>query len=85
MGTAQLNTRVDQELADKVRASAQRAGMSLNDYVTGVLEADQAAADGPDDLREARARMHARVAYQKWIASGRPETGSMTMGEVFGA
>ncbi|MET7391722.1 hypothetical protein ACFYPT_42145 [Streptomyces sp. NPDC005529] len=85
MALTQLNTRVDQELADKVRASAQRRGMSVQDYVADVLEADQAAADGPEDLRDARARMHAAVAYRKWKASGHSEAGTMSMDEVFDA
>ncbi|MET7827025.1 hypothetical protein ACFWA4_04905 [Streptomyces sp. NPDC060011] len=85
MALTQLNTRVDQELADKVRASAQRRGMSVQDYVADVLEADQAAADGPEDLRDARARMHAAVAYRKWKDGGKSEDGAMSMDEVFGA
>ncbi|MGV9703912.1 hypothetical protein [Streptomyces sp. NPDC003483] len=85
MALTQLNTRVDQELADKVRASAKRRGMSVQDYVADVLEADQAAADGPEEMREARASMHAAVAYKKWLDSGRSEEGAQTMDEVFGA
>ncbi|MGW6259925.1 hypothetical protein [Streptomyces sp. NPDC055085] len=85
MALTQLNTRVDQELADKVRASAKRRGMSVQDYVADVLEADQAAADGPEDLRDARARMHAVVAYRKWKDGEKSEDGAMSMDEVFGA
>ncbi|QDN84371.1 hypothetical protein [Streptomyces sp. RLB3-6] len=85
MALTQLNTRVPEELAGKVRAAAQRRGMSVQDYVADVLEADQAAADGPEEMREARARMHAAVAYRKWLEGGRSEDGAMDMGEVFGA
>ncbi|MFH8572930.1 hypothetical protein [Streptomyces sp. NPDC017993] len=84
MATTQLNARVPEELAAAVRASASRAGMSLADYVASVLEADQAAASGSPELREARAQMHAAAAYKKWMSDGQPETGAMSMGEVFG-
>ncbi|MFI0977487.1 hypothetical protein ACH4SP_10710 [Streptomyces sp. NPDC021093] len=84
MATTQLNARVPEELAAQVRASASRAGMSIGDYVASVLEADQAAAAGSRELREARARMHAAAAYRKWLAAGQPESGAMSMDEVFG-
>ncbi|MEU7061372.1 toxin-antitoxin system HicB family antitoxin [Streptomyces sp. NPDC046197] len=84
MSLTQLNTRVPKELADKVRTAAKRAGMSINDYVTEVLAADQAAAEGPEEMRQARARMHAAVAYKKWLDSGRSEADAMDMDEVFG-
>jgi hypothetical protein len=35
-------------------------------------------------MREARARMHAAVAYRKWLEGGRREDGAMSMDEVFG-
>ncbi|MEU8890564.1 hypothetical protein [Streptomyces sp. NPDC048442] len=84
MPTTQLNARVPEELAVRVRASASRAGMSIGDYVASVLEADQAAASGGQELREARARMHAAAAYRRWMADGQPESGAMSMDEVFG-
>jgi hypothetical protein len=85
MATTQLNARVPEELAAQVRDSAQRAGMSLGDYVTEVLAADQAAATGGEELRRARANMHAAAAYKKWLVSGQSEEGAMTMDEVFSA
>ncbi|MFE2101664.1 hypothetical protein [Streptomyces sp. NPDC059468] len=84
MALTQLNARVPEELAASVRASAQRAGMSVQDYVADVLAADQAAAEGPEEMRQARARMHAAVAYQRWMNSGQSEAGAMSMDEVFG-
>ncbi|MGW4440793.1 hypothetical protein ACWELO_34595 [Streptomyces sp. NPDC004596] len=84
MALTQLNARVPEELADQVRAAAKRQGMSVQEYVADVLAADQAAAEGPEELRRARASMHAAVAYQRWKAGGRSEAGAMDMGEVFG-
>ncbi|MBG7704931.1 hypothetical protein HCJ76_44420 [Streptomyces sp. MC1] len=84
MALTQLNARVPEELAQAVRDSAQRAGMSVQDYVADVLAADQAAADGPEELRRARASMHAAVAYERWLSTGRSEAGAMSMDEVFG-
>ncbi|MCX5205342.1 hypothetical protein OG897_28275 [Streptomyces sp. NBC_00237] len=84
MATTQLNARVPEELAARVRASASRAGMNIGEYVASVLEADQAAASGSPELREARARMHAAVAYRKWLADDRSEKDAMSMDEVFG-
>lgn len=84
MAKTQLNSRVPIELADRVRLAAERAGMDIGDYVASVLEADLAAASGSPEMREARARMHAAVAYKKWLGDGRPEQGSMDMDEVFG-
>lgn len=81
----QLNARVPGELAAAVRASAERAGMSIGDYVTSVLEADQAGASGGQEMREARARLHAAAAYKKWLSDGCPEAKAMSMDEVFGA
>jgi hypothetical protein len=85
MSKTQLNTRVPIELADQVRSAAERAGMDIGDYVASVLEADLAAASGSQEMREARARMHAAVAYKRWMSDGQPEQGAMSMGEVFGA
>ncbi|WP_433860159.1 hypothetical protein [Streptomyces kronopolitis] len=85
MAKTQLNARVQPELAEQVRAAASRSGMEISDYIASVLEADLAAASGSADMREARARMHAAVAYKKWKADGQPETGAMEMAEVFGA
>ncbi|MGX1886515.1 hypothetical protein [Streptomyces sp. NPDC055287] len=85
MATTQLNARVPEELAEQVRAAAARAGMSIGDYVSDVLAADQAAASGSPALREARAQMHALAAYKKWKATGQSEEGAMDMSEVFGA
>lgn len=84
MALTQLNARVPEELADKVRDSAKRANMSVQDYVADVLAADQAAAEGPEELRQARARMHAVVAYNRWKGEGQSEAGAMSMDEVFG-
>ncbi|MFD7763574.1 hypothetical protein [Streptomyces microflavus] len=84
MTTTQLNTRVPEELAAAVRASASRAQMTIGDYVASVLEADQAAVSSPD-LRQARAQMHAAAAYRKWLANGKSEDGAMGMDEVFDA
>ncbi|MFE9500785.1 hypothetical protein [Streptomyces collinus] len=84
MALTQLNTRVPEELAASVRARAQRAGMSVQDYVADVLAADEEAAEGPEDMRQARARAHAAVAYKRWLGTGRSEAGAMTMDEVFG-
>jgi hypothetical protein len=85
MATTQLNARVPEELAEQVRAAAARAGMNIGDYVSEVLAADQAAATGSQELRQARARMHAAAAYKKWMSAGQPEQGAMSMGEAFGA
>lgn len=84
MALTQLNARVPEELAKSVRDSAQRAGMSVQDYVADVLAADQAAAEGSEELRRARASMHAAVAYKRWLGTGQSEAGAMSMGEVFG-
>ncbi|MER7937926.1 MULTISPECIES: hypothetical protein [unclassified Streptomyces] len=83
MALTQLNARVPEELAASVRARAQRAGMSVQDYVADVLAADEVAAEGPEEMRRARADMHAAVAYRRWLADGRSEAGAMSMDEVF--
>jgi hypothetical protein len=75
---------VPEELAEQVRAAAARAGMNIGEYVTEVLAADQAAASGGEELRRARAHVHAAAAYKKWLGSGQSKEGSMDMGEVFG-
>jgi hypothetical protein len=84
MALTQLNTRVPEELAEQVRKAAQRNGMAVNEYVTRVLTADQVAAEGPEDLRRARASMHAAAAYKQWLNTGQSEAGAMSMDEVFG-
>ncbi|MET9528247.1 hypothetical protein [Streptomyces coeruleorubidus] len=84
MAKTQLNARVPEELADEVRSAATKAGMDIGDYITAVLQADLAAASGSPELREARARMHAVAAYNKWNTTGRSEAGAMSMDEVFG-
>jgi hypothetical protein len=85
MAKTQLNARVPEELADEVRSAASRAGMDIGDYVAAVLEADLAAASGSQELRQARANMHAAAAYKKWLASEKSEEGAMGMEEVFNA
>ncbi|MFE1294042.1 MULTISPECIES: hypothetical protein [unclassified Streptomyces] len=85
MAKTQLNARVPEELANEVRSAASKAGMEIGDYIAAVLEADLAAASGGEELRRARANMHAAAAYKKWMAGGQSEEGAMSMGEVFGA
>jgi hypothetical protein len=85
MAKTQLNARVPEELAKEVRSAASRAGMDIGDYIAAVLEADLAAASGGEDLRRARASMHAAAAYKRWMATGQSENGVMEMNEVFGA
>ncbi|MGW0757162.1 hypothetical protein ACWD1Y_11840 [Streptomyces sp. NPDC002814] len=85
MAKTQLNARVPEELANEVRSAATKAGMDIGEYIAAVLEADLAAASGGEDLRRARASMHAAAAYKKWMAGGQSEDGAMSMDEVFGA
>lgn len=84
MALTQLNARVPAEVAASLRARAQRAGMSVQDYLTDVIAADEVGAEGPEELRQARARMHAVVAYKRWKEGGQSEVGAMSMAEVFG-
>ncbi|GGV20147.1 hypothetical protein GCM10010495_39100 [Kitasatospora herbaricolor] len=73
-----------EQLESAVRAAAAEAGLSVSDYVTRVLTADQAAAAGSPAERAARADALAAAAYRHWVAGGSSQAGSMSMDEVFG-
>jgi hypothetical protein len=76
----ELTVSVDDRLAGQVAESARRYGLPLDEYVERVLRA--AETQGAPD-REERARELARGAYRRWNEAGRPETGGMSMAEVF--
>ncbi|WP_157537170.1 hypothetical protein [Kitasatospora azatica] len=55
----------------------------MQEYVAGVLTADQAAAHGSGEERIERARTLAAAAHRQWVADDRSEVGSIPLGEVF--
>lgn len=77
----ELTVSVDDHLANRVAESARRYGLPVDEYVERVLRA--AETPGAPD-RDERARELARGAYRQWNEAGRPETGAMSMAEVFG-
>lgn len=69
---------LDDDLADWVEATAANAGLSVPEYLAGLVEADRrgTAVD--------RANRLAAPVYQQWVDTGRPVDDGMTMDEVFG-
>ncbi|WP_035803896.1 hypothetical protein [Kitasatospora mediocidica] len=79
-----IQLELPEQLEQGITRAAAHAGMSVQDYVLRVLTADQDAAGGSRQARIERAGALARTSYQAWTAAGRPESGTMTMDEVFG-
>lgn len=70
---------VDDRLAGQVAESARRHGLTVEEYVARVLQ--KAETLGTD--HEERALEKARADFEQWNADGRPETGAMSLDEVF--
>lgn len=68
---AQMSWRVSGELLDRVRRAAAHGGVSLNEYVTRVLDA----ATNPDHASDEAQRLRERLARAGLLApAGRPRT-----------
>jgi hypothetical protein len=82
--TITLSAPLDDELAAYAQKEAGRAGLDLGEYLGRLIAADRAAAAGTPEEQRARADRMAAVAYQDWVAAGRPQEDAVSMDEVFG-
>ncbi|MFD9685182.1 hypothetical protein ACFWXO_05400 [Kitasatospora sp. NPDC059088] len=69
---------LDGDLADWVEATAANAGLSVPEYLAGLVEADRSASAVD------RANRLAAPLYQRWVDTGRPVDDGLTIDEVFG-
>ncbi|GAA4831475.1 hypothetical protein [Kitasatospora terrestris] len=70
---------LDGDLADWVEATAAKAGLTVPEYLAGLVEADR------DSEAVDRASRLAAPVYQRWVDAGRPVDDGLGLGEVFGA
>jgi hypothetical protein len=68
MNTTPISIQLPRQLAQDVVQAAAAVSLSVDEYVTRVLTADITAANGSEEMREARAAALARVEYLRWMA-----------------
>jgi hypothetical protein len=68
MDTTTISIQLPQQLTQDIAQAASAVSLSVDEYVTRVLAADVTAANGSQEMREARAAALARVEYLRWMA-----------------